>query len=245
MASDTLARLEQEIPGCQACPRLRRHCLEVARVRRAAYRGQTYWGLPVPGFGDAAARILLVGLAPGAHGANRTGRLFTGDRSGDFLFAALYRTGLANQPESRERHDGLRLSGVFVSAVGRCAPPENRPSREEIQRCLPYLVREMRLLPQLRVLVPLGGIAYAGIFETWELMGLPVPAPRPKFGHGVFVPGGDGRPGLLASYHPSQQNTQTGRLTPGMLDTVLRRARKEAGLGRPRAAGEQGSSAPG
>jgi uracil-DNA glycosylase len=231
MGTDPLDRVTRDILACAACPRLRLHCLEVAKTRRASYRDQVYWGLPVPGFGDPRARILVVGLAPGAHGANRTGRLFTGDRSADFLFSALYRAGLANQPESRALHDGLRLRGTFISAVARCAPPENKPDREEIARCLPFLQREIALLTQVQVIVPLGGIAFAGVWRVLEEMGHAPPSPRPRFGHGAFVGAEAGRPVVLASYHPSQQNTQTGRLTPEMLDRVFRRARREAGMG--------------
>jgi uracil-DNA glycosylase family 4 len=221
---DRLERVARDVIACKRCPRLRRYCLEVATVKRAAYRGQVYWGLPVPGFGDPDARILIVGLAPGAHGANRTGRIFTGDRSGDFLFSSLDRTGLANQPVSRSRDDGLKLCGAYVSAVARCAPPANRPLPQEIRNCLPYLVREILLMPKLRVVVALGGIAFAGVWTAFASLGYPVPRPRPAFGHGVEVPPEEGRPLVLASYHPSQQNTQTGKLTPAMFDAIFARA---------------------
>jgi len=222
--SAALDQIARDVVACEACPRLRTHCLEVARIKRAAYRNETYWGRPVPAFGDPCARILIVGLAPGAHGANRTGRLFTGDRSADFLFAALHRTGLANQPNSTHLGDGLRLKDAFVSAVGRCAPPDNRPTPEEIRRCLPFLSREITHLRHLRVVVALGRIAFAGVWETFEIPGYPQPRPRPAFGHDLVT--GTTGTGIVvvASYHPSQQNTQTGRLTPAMLDQVFRRA---------------------
>jgi uracil-DNA glycosylase len=227
-ARAALARVERDVIACTACPRLREHCLTVARVKRAAYREETYWGLPIPAFGDPRARILIVGLAPGAHGANRTGRLFTGDRSGDFLFAALHRVGLANQPTSVRADDRLKLKDTFISAAARCAPPGNRPLPEEIRRCLPFLAREMELLTRVRVIVVLGKIAFDAVWTTFRLLGDPPVRPRPVFGHGVVVEETGGRPVIVASYHPSQQNTQTGRLTPVMLDQVLRRARELA-----------------
>jgi uracil-DNA glycosylase family 4 len=219
-----------DVVRCRLCPRLLEHCAEVARVRRAAYREQEYWGLPVPGFGDPAARVLVIGLAPGAHGANRTGRLFTGDRSGDFLFGSLFRAGLCNQPESSRRGDGLELHGTFVSAVIRCAPPENKPGPEEIRSCRSYLSREVLLLRRIRVMVALGKIAFDGLWEALESLGHPRPRPRPAFGHGVLVAAAGNRPHVLASYHPSQQNTQTGRLTPAMLDRIFAQARSLAGI---------------
>jgi uracil-DNA glycosylase len=236
MAERSATALEQvarDVIACQACPRLRAHCQEVARVKRAAYRDEAYWGRPVPAFGDPRARILIVGLAPGAHGANRTGRLFTGDRSADFLFGSLHRVGLANQPTSTRTDDGLRLKEAFISAVARCAPPGNRPTPEEIRRCLPFLARELAHLPRLRVIVALGQIAFAGIWETLEALGNPRRRPRPVFGHGVVVEPAGAGPVVIASYHPSQQNTQTGRLIPEMLDRVFLRALELAEPDRP------------
>ena len=223
------ARIEREIVGCTRCPRLIEHCREIARARRQAYRDQTYWGRPVPGFGDRRARILLLGLAPGAHGANRTGRVFTGDASGEWLYGALHRAGLASQAESVARDDGLKLRDVYISGVCRCAPPANRPTPQEIERCAPYLDRELDLLCRLRVTVALGQIAWeAALRRARRLAPRSVPRPRPAFGHGSLarLPLREGRPPLwlLGSYHPSQQNTQTGRLTSRMLDAVLQRA---------------------
>ena len=196
---------------------------QVAEERRAAYADEEYWGRPVPGFGDPAARVVLVGLAPAAHGGNRTGRMFTGDRSGDWLFASLFRTGFANQPQSVDRHDGLRLTGAYVVAPVRCAPPANRPTPDERERCAPFLHRELALLADTRVLVALGGFAYQAVAGDLGVR------PRPKFGHGLEVSLADGR-WLLCSYHPSQQNTFTGTLTEAMLDAVLARARVLAEL---------------
>jgi len=232
MGRPTLAAwssLERELTRCDACPRLATHRRAVARVKRRAYRNESYWGRPVPGFGDRRARILLLGLAPAAHGANRTGRMFTGDRSGDWLYGALQRRGLANQAESTHRADGLRLAGVFISAVCRCAPPGNRPTPDEMQRCTTFLDREFDLLDRLRVTVALGKIAWdAALRHAERIAPGSLPRPRPVFGHGAessIVPRA-GRPPivLLGCYHPSQQNTQTGRLTRPMNDAVLRRA---------------------
>jgi uracil-DNA glycosylase family 4 len=220
------------VTACQLCPRLRDHCQEVARVRRRAYREQTYWGRPVPGFGDPRAWLLIVGLAPAAHGANRTGRMFTGDRSGDFLYAALHRAGLASQPHSVSKDDGLQLSGVYITAPCRCAPPENQPLPEELARCRPFLTRELALLTQVRVVLALGAIGFRAYLGEAAAQGCTLPVPAPRFGHGVTVPLGarsGGWPVLLASYHVSQQNTQTGKLTPAMFDEVLARARTLAG----------------
>jgi uracil-DNA glycosylase len=219
-----LAELEAEIVTCRACPRLVAWREEVARARRKAFADEEYWARPIPGWGDPAAWLLVVGLAPAAHGGNRTGRIFTGDRSGDFLFAALYRAGLASQAESVSRDDGLRLTRCRIAAAVRCAPPANRPTREERERCRPYLVREIAACPDARVLLALGGLAWE---ETLRALGAARPFPR--FGHGAEAPLADGRT-LLGSYHPSQQNTFTGRLTPAMLDDVLRRA-AEIGAG--------------
>jgi uracil-DNA glycosylase family 4 len=209
-----LAVLQSEIVECRRCPRLRGHCREVAIVKRRAYLDQKYWGQPVPSFGDPQARVLILGLAPGAHGANRTGRMFTGDKSGEFLYRALYETGFANQPTSTSREDGLQLSGAYISASAHCAPPDNKPSREELLNCRQYLERELKLLKNLRVVVALGRIA----FDTY----LSIVQERRKFGHNVVH---HLKPALIASYHPSQQNTSTGKLTAKMLREVFEQAR--------------------
>jgi uracil-DNA glycosylase len=209
-----LAILQREIVACALCPRLGDHCREVARVKRRAYLDQEYWGRPVPSFGDPAASVLILGLAPGAHGANRTGRMFTGDKSGEFLYRALYETGFASQPTSASRDDGLRLTGAYISASAHCAPPDNKPTREELGNCRPYLERELSLLKNLRVVVALGRIA----FDTY----LSVIGERAKFGHNTVHAFS---PILIASYHPSQQNTSTGKLTAAMLREVFERAR--------------------
>ena len=216
--TDALDALRQEIVGCTRCPRLVEWRERVAVEKRAAFSDQEYWGRPVPGFGDPEARLVVVGLAPAAHGANRTGRMFTGDRSGEWLYGALHRAGFATRAASEHRDDGLRLTGAYVTAGVRCAPPQNRPTTEERDRCLPYLERELALL-EPRVTVALGAFAY-GIVAT--LAGL---RPRPAFGHGVeaALPGGRT---LLCSYHPSQRNTFTGRLTEPMFDGIFRRARE-------------------
>jgi uracil-DNA glycosylase family 4 len=213
-----LRLVEEEVVVCRRCPRLVAWREQVATERRAAFRDEEYWGRPVPGFGDPAARIVLVGLAPAAHGANRTGRMFTGDRSGDFLFAALHRTGFANQPTSVHRDDGLRLTGMWITAPVRCAPPANKPTPAERDACLPYLERELAVL-QPRVYVTLGAFGYQA------LCGILGVRPRPRFAHGVevAVPGGGS---ILGSYHVSQQNTFTGTLTEEMFDAILRRARE-------------------
>ena len=210
---DGLGELAQEIVVCRRCPRLVEWRERVAMEKRASFADETYWGRPVPGFGDPEARILIVGLAPAAHGANRTGRVFTGDRSGDFLFAALHRAGLANQPTSVSADDGLMLTHVWVAAAVRCAPPANKPLPEERDNCLPYLVREMELLPWETVIV-LGQFAYDLVAR---LLGV---RPKPKFGHGVEADLPEGRR-LICSFHPSQQNTFTGKLTPEMMDAML------------------------
>ena len=212
-----LARLEQDVIGCRACPRLVEWREQVAVEKRAAYRDDTYWGRPIPGFGDPDARIVVLGLAPAAHGANRTGRVFTGDRSGDWLFRAMHRAGLANQAESTSVGDGLQLSDAWVTAAVKCAPPANRPLPVERDSCAPFLAREFAALPNLRVVVCLGQFGYEAACSHFGVR------PRPKFGHGaeVPVPGG---PVLICSFHPSQQNTFTRRLTEPMLDDVFRRA---------------------
>jgi uracil-DNA glycosylase len=222
-----LAALSAEVIACRACPRLVAWRESVASTKRAAFRDETYWARPVAGFGDPNASILLLGLAPAAHGGNRTGRVFTGDRSGDWLFAALHRAGLANQPTSVRADDGLTLDDAYVTAAVRCAPPDNTPTPDERDRCLPYLARELDLLTGMRVVVVLGGFAYAALWRVLGDTGVELPRPRPRFGHGVEV--FTSRATILGCYHPSQQNTFTGRLTEPMLDDVLRRARTLAG----------------
>jgi uracil-DNA glycosylase len=218
-----LADLEAEVIRCRACPRLVAWRELVGEEKRAAFRGEDYWARPVPGFGDPDARLVIVGLAPAAHGANRTGRMFTGDRSGDFLYAALHRTGFANQPTSVTRDDGLELTGAWITAPVRCAPPANKPTVAERDRCRPYLDRELALLEEARVLLALGAFGFGVVCG---LLGV---RPRPRFAHGVEVALPEGR-WLLGSYHVSQQNTFTGTLTPEMLDGVLLRARLLCGL---------------
>jgi uracil-DNA glycosylase family 4 len=218
-----LALLDRQIVACRSCPRLVAWREEVARTKRRAFASQTYWGRPLPGFGDPDARIVVLGLAPGAHGANRTGRVFTGDRSGEFLYAALHRAGLANQPTSVSRDDGLVLRDVFITLPVRCVPPGNRPTPDELDRCSGFLDRELALLPRVRVVVALGAIAWDAYLEHVARAGGSVPKPRPPFAHGTEVALA-GTATLLGSYHVSQQNTQTGRLTSVMFDTVLRRA---------------------
>ena len=219
------------VAECRACSRLVQWRERVARERRAAYADEDYWGRPVPGFGDPDADVLIVGLAPAAHGANRTGRMFTGDRSGDWLFAALHRAGFAAQPESISREDGQRLAGARVTSAVHCAPPGNAPTPAERDTCAPWLVREIQLC-RPRVIVALGGFAWTAVLRDLPAAGITVPAPRPKFGHGAeaqLAGAGDDGLWLLGCYHPSQQNTFTGRLTPDMLDDVLGRARDLAG----------------
>jgi uracil-DNA glycosylase len=227
-ATAALAALDAEVVACRRCPRLVDWRERVAAERRAAFADQEYWGRPVPGFGDPAARILVLGLAPAAHGGNRTGRVFTGDRSGDWLFAALWRAGLANQPESVARDDGLELHGAYVAAAVRCAPPANKPLPAERDNCAPYLERELELLRELRVIVCLGAFAWDAALRARAALGEPTPRPRPRFGHSAELPGE--RWPLLGSYHVSQQNTFTGRLTEPMLDAVFTRARELARL---------------
>ncbi len=214
---DRIAHLRTRIVNCTACPRLVEWREQVATEKRAAYRDETYWGRPVPGFGDPAASIAVVGLAPAAHGANRTGRMFTGDRSGDWLYRAMHRAGLASQAESTHVGDGLELSGAWVTSPVKCAPPANKPTAAERDECAPFLREELELLAGIRVVIALGGFGHA---EMARLMGF---SPRPKFGHGSEATAPDGRI-LLGCYHVSQQNTFTGRLTEEMLDSVFRRA---------------------
>jgi len=217
-----LDAITREIVDCRACPRLVAWREQVARDKRAAYQDDEYWGRPVPGFGDPDARVLVVGLAPAAHGGNRTGRVFTGDRSGDWLFASMHRTGFANQPVSVGRADGLALKDAYVAAAVRCAPPDNKPTHDERDRCAPYLAREIAALGALQVVVALGGFAYEVTLRLLAAGGASAPRPRPKFGHGVEVE--TGAVTVITSYHPSQQNTFTGRLTEPMLDDVFLRA---------------------
>src|SRR3954470_21410165 len=227
--ADCLAAVAREVTGCTRCPRLVEWRQRTAADPPRRYRGETYWGRPLPGFGDPAARIVIVGLAPAAHGGNRTGRIFTGDRSGDWLFAALHLAGLANQPTSVSVDDGLRLQDAYIAAVNRCPPPQNRPTTEERDNCLPYLVRELRLLRSAAVIVALGSFAWTGSLLALAALGAELPRPRPRFGHGAearLVTAEDGREwSLVACFHPSQQNTFTGRLTEPMLDAVFARAR--------------------
>jgi uracil-DNA glycosylase family 4 len=222
-----LDELQREIVGCRRCPRLVAWREQVAREKRAAYAGESYWGRPLPGFGDPAAPVVVLGLAPAAHGGNRTGRIFTGDRSGDWLFGALYRAGFANQPTSTSRDDGLRLTGCWVTAAVRCAPPANRPSTEERDTCLPYFARELELLRPAQVIVCLGGFAWDAALRTLAAAGETLPRPRPRFGHGAEIT--IGHLTLLGCFHPSQQNTFTGKLTEPMIDAVMARARELGG----------------
>jgi uracil-DNA glycosylase family 4 len=221
--SRELAALTAEIIECRKCPRLVFWREEVARAAPKRYAGWDYWARPLPGFGDPDARILIVGLAPAAHGGNRTGRIFTGDRSGDWLFRSLHRAGYASQPTSEHSDDGLRLTGAYIAAVNRCCPPGNRPTPLERDNCLPYLVRELSLLEDVRVLVCLGSFAWDGALRAITALGHAAPRPRPRFGHGAEALVGPYT--LLGSYHPSQQNTFTGKLTEEMLDGVFARAR--------------------
>ena len=229
--ADSLAALEDEVVGCVRCPRLVEWRERSAADPPRRYLGEPYWARPLPGFGDPRGAIVIVGLAPAAHGGNRTGRIFTGDRSGDWLFAALDRAGLANQPRSVSVNDGLRLGGAYVTAVNRCPPPQNRPTTEERDNCLPYLVRELRLLRSARVLVALGSFAWKGSLLALAELGAEVPRPRPRFGHGAEaeIRTGDRTWSMIGCFHPSQQNTFTGRLTETMMDSVFAHARELAG----------------
>lgn len=217
-----LEALEAEVVACRRCPRLVAWREQVAREKVARFRDETYWGRPVRGFGDPGARILVVGLAPAAHGGNRTGRVFTGDASGDFLWPAMHAAGLASQPVGRRLDDGLELRGAWIAAAVRCAPPANKPTPDEEDRCRPYLVEELRLLADVRVIVALGAIAWNATLRVLAESGVEVPRPRPAFGHGAETRLGPYV--LVGTYHPSQQNTFTGKLTPPMLESVLRRA---------------------
>jgi uracil-DNA glycosylase family 4 len=224
-SKDSLRILESEIIQCQRCPRLRDYCGEIARDKRKAFADWEYWGKPVPGFGDLRAGIWIVGLAPGAHGANRTGRVFTGDRSGDFLFAALHRAGMANQPESVHREDGLRLRGIYIGAAARCAPPGNKPLPEELANCSEYLDREWEMLKQVRVMLALGKIGWDATISLARRRGCDFPDGVRKFGHGALMRLTENR-WILGSYHVSQQNTFTGKLTAAMFDEILKRCRE-------------------
>ena len=222
-----LALVREAILSCTRCPRLRTYCAEIARTKRRAYRGEVYWGRPVPGFGDPRARLLLVGLAPAAHGANRTGRVFTGDGmggSGDFLMAALHRAGFANIPTSHHPGDGLKLRDAFIAAAVRCAPPDNKPTPEEIANCLPHLDEEIAALPRVGVIVALGKIGFDAYLQLLKRRGVAL-RPRPPFGHAIAhaLPNGQT---LIGCYHPSRQNTNTGKLTSSMMDEVFRLARR-------------------
>ena len=221
-APQELQLLQQRIVSCRLCARLVAWREQVAREKRAAFRDDDYWGRPVPGFGDPAARLLVVGLAPAAHGGNRTGRVFTGDRSGDWLFAALHRADFANQPTSTHRDDGLRLTDCYIAACVRCAPPGNKPTTNERDACLPFLIDEMRLLPATRVILCLGSFAWDGVLRALRTLGH-VPQRKPRFGHGAAAVVGPYT--LVGSYHPSQQNTFTGRLTVAMIDEVMQQAK--------------------
>jgi uracil-DNA glycosylase family 4 len=222
-AGRALATMATEVAACQRCPRLRAHCVATARTKVRRFRDEDYWGRPVPSFGDPDAVLLVVGLAPAAHGANRTGRMFTGDDSGAWLFRALHEAGFASQPGSAHRDDGLVLRGAYVTAAAHCAPPDNRPQPAELRACRPYLVRELVLLRRTRVVLALGQVAWDATLAAFAEQGVAF-RPRPRFGHGAELALDAGRV-LLGSYHPSRQNTQTGRLTRAMLGAVLARAR--------------------
>jgi uracil-DNA glycosylase family 4 len=227
--ADSLDVLQSEIVRCTLCPRLREYTAAIARTKRRAYRDWEYWGKPVPSFGDKRARVLILGLAPGAHGSNRTGRMFTGDRSGEILYRVLYRTGFASQPTSQSRDDGMKLDGAYITAVCHCAPPGNKPAPVEIRNCRPYFQRELDLLTRVKVVVTLGKIAFDNYLDVSKARGAIASRAAFQFGHDRQYRMGDGQPILLASYHPSQQNTSTGKLTERMLTDVFRRARKLAG----------------
>jgi uracil-DNA glycosylase family 4 len=224
VSASALAALEARVVECRACPRLVAWREQVARERRASFAHEEYWGRPVPGFGDPRARVLVFGLAPAAHGGNRTGRVFTGDRSGDWLFGAMHRAGLANQPTSTHLGDGLELHDAWIAAAVRCAPPANRPTPRERDTCLPWTVRELELIPTIRLIVCLGGFAWDAALRLRAAAGLENPRPRPRFGHDALFDPGDRLP-LLGCFHPSQQNTFTGKLTEGMMEAVFARAR--------------------
>ena len=227
-AAQALAEVQAAVVACERCTRLRTHCISVARARKREFRDDVYWARPVPGLGDPGARLLIVGLAPAAHGGNRTGRVFTGDSSGDWLYEALHRYGWASRPDSRSRDDGMVLTGCYITAAARCAPPGNRPTADELERCRPWLERELALLDRVRVVLALGRIGWERWLRAsgwWERLG---PRGRPAFGHGVETVMPDGVV-LLSSFHPSRQNTNTGRLTRAMWHGVFARAREVVG----------------
>jgi uracil-DNA glycosylase family 4 len=229
ISARNLEALNARIIACERCPRLRDHCTTIARVRRRAYTEWEYWGHPVPSFGDPQARVLALGLAPGAHGSNRTGRPFTGDGSGDFLYPVLYEAGFASQPNAISRDDGMKLAGLWITSVARCAPPGNKPTPEELRNCAPWLDEEFRLLPNLRVVICLGRIAFDGLLAHMQRMGQKISRSAFPFGHGVEYTMPDGLQ-VITSFHPSLQNTNTGRLTRPMFLKVIKRARQLAGL---------------
>lgn len=220
---------DREVISCRMCSRLVVWREQIAREKRRAYKDCDYWGRPVPGFGDQKASVLIIGLAPGAHGSNRTGRMFTGDASGDFLFPALFQADFASKPDAQNRDDGLTLTGVYITAVCRCVPPGNKPTREEIQNCLPYLIKEMELLPNLQGIVALGGIAFNESIRLLQACYGVTYKKKPAFGHNALIEHNDDTPWLLASYHPSRQNTQTGRLTEVMFAAVWARVNELLG----------------
>jgi uracil-DNA glycosylase len=222
-AFQSLAELNRAIISCEKCPRLVVYRQAVAREKKRMYRGEEYWGKPVPGWGDPNARVYIVGLAPAAHGGNRTGRVFTGDSSGDFLFGALYRAGFCNQPTSVARDDGLQLRDVYIGAAARCAPPDNKPTPQEFANCFPYLSREFELLKNVHVVIGLGAIGFNAALQLLATHHITLPRPRPKFGHNAVYKIGDYT--LIATYHPSRQNTNTGKLTKPMFDAVFQNAR--------------------
>ena len=218
----SLSSIKRQIVSCERCPRLRAYCARIARQKRAAYRTAPYWGKPVPGFGDRLARVMVLGLAPAAHGANRTGRVFTGDRSGDFLIRAMHEAGFTNQPNTDHARDGLKLKDAYINTVIRCAPPENRPPTSEIQHCSSFLEAELKLLARVQIVVCLGKVAFDSYWRLMNNRGI-APRPKPRFAHGLVFNETDGKgPYLVASYHPSQQNTNTGRLTAAMLSDVFK-----------------------
>jgi uracil-DNA glycosylase family 4 len=221
--------LQDEIVQCQRCPRLIEHCTKIASVKRLAYREWTYWGRPVPAFGDPSASLLILGLAPGAHGSNRTGRMFTGDASGQILYQTLYKTGFASQPDSLHRDDGMVLKDAYITAAAHCAPPGNKPTPEELRNCRPYFERELDLLPNLKVVVALGKIAFDTYLDVLKSRGIIRTRSPFVFGHDCEYRVAPGQPALVSSYHPSQQNTSTGKLTEKMLVAVFRRARRLCG----------------
>jgi uracil-DNA glycosylase family 4 len=228
MTLRTLPAVNRAIVGCTRCPRLRSHCRRIARDKKREFREWDYWGKPVPGFGDPSARLLIVGLAPAAHGANRTGRMFTGDSSGAWLYEALHRFGFASQPEAISRDDGLELQDCYVTAAARCAPPANKPNRAELERCRPYLASELQLLSRVRVVVTLGRVAHEDWPRTAGWWAALAPRERPRFGHGTVTAMADGTT-LISSYHPSRQNTNTRKLTRAMWDALFQAVREILG----------------